>query len=186
MLGRAHTILDNLINDGRPVPTIIVMPFGYAYQWDAGASSEKQQADFLSDLTNDLIPFVESHYRVSAAREHRAMAGLSRGGSQTLAIGLRHLDLFSRLGVFSSSGGNDPAARFGDVAANAAEVNAELDLFWIGMGTEDGGYPNAQKLSQYFDDESITHTFRTIPGAHTWIVWRKFLNEVAPLLWKVE
>ena len=51
------------------------------------------------------------------------------------------------------------------------------------MGTEDRGYPNAQKLSQFLETHEITHTFRTIPGAHTWIVWRTFLNEMAPLLW---
>ena len=101
----------------------------------------------------------------------------------TLTIGLRHLDLFSRLGVFSASGGSEPESRFGDVAANAAEVNARLELFWIGIGTEDRGHPNAQKLSQFLGENEITHTFRTIPGAHTWIVWRKFLNEMAPLLW---
>ncbi len=183
MLGRAHTILDNLIADGRSAPMVIVIPFGYAYPWDFGASGAKQQEDFLADLQTELIPFVEANYRVAGDREHRALAGLSRGGSQTLTIGLRHLDLFSRLGVYSASGGSDPAARFADVAANAAQVNERLDLFWIGMGTEDGGYENAKKLSQFLTDSSIEHTFREIPGAHTWIVWRKFLNEMAPLLW---
>ncbi len=183
MLGRAHTILDNLIADGRSDPMVIVIPYGYAYRWDDGASRDKQQEDFLADLQTELIPFVEDNYRVSTDREHRALAGLSRGGSQTLTIGLRHLDLFSRLGVYSASGGSDPGARFADVAANAAQVNEKLDLFWIGMGTEDGGYENAKKLSQFLTDSSIKHTFREISGAHTWIVWREFLNEMAPLLW---
>ena len=183
MLGRAHTILDNLIADGRSDPMVIVIPFGYAYPWHYGASGAKQQEDFLADLQTELIPFVEANYRVSGDREHRALAGLSRGGGQTLSIGLRHLDLFSRLGVFSSSGGSDPGARFADVASDAAQVNEQLDLFWIGMGTEDGGYENAKRLSQWLTDSAITHTFREIPGAHTWIVWRKFLDEMAPLLW---
>ena len=100
-----------------------------------------------------------------------------------MTIGLRHLDLFSRLGVYSASGGSDPGARFADVAANAAQVNENLDLFWIGMGTEDGGYENAKRLSQFLTNSSIEHTFREISGAHTWIVWRQFLNEMAPLLW---
>jgi enterochelin esterase family protein len=182
-LGRAHTILDNLIAEGLASPMIIVMPSGYAYPWDYGASGEKQQADFLADLQTELIPFVEANYRVSRDREHRALAGLSRGGSQTLNIGLRHLDLFSRLAVFSAGGGSEPQNTFADVAANAAQVNAQLDLFWIGMGTEDGGYENAKRLDTFLTQSSIEHTFREIPGAHTWIVWRKFLNEVAPQLW---
>jgi enterochelin esterase family protein len=183
MLGRAHTILDNLMAAGRVAPMVVVMPYGYAYPWDAGASAEEQQADFLADLKSELIPFIEASYRVSPDRSRRALAGLSRGGSQTLTIGLRNLDLFSRLGVFSASGGSTPETVFADVAANAAEVNRQLDLFWIGMGTEDGGYENAKKLSAFLTASSISHSFREIHGAHTWIVWRNFLNEMAPLLW---
>lgn len=183
LLGRAPTILDNLHASGRLAPMVVVMPYGYAYPWDAGMAADTQQADFLADLRTELIPFVESNYRVSRDRNQRALAGLSRGGSQTLNIGLRHLDLFSRLGVFSAAGGSQPETTFADVAANAAEVNRQLDLFWIGMGTEDAGYENAKKLSAFLTTNSVSHTFREIHGAHTWIVWRNFLNEMAPLLW---
>jgi enterochelin esterase family protein len=183
MLGRAHTILDNLLAEGRMSPMVVVMPYGYAYPWDAGMSAERQQADFLADLRTELIPFVEANYRVSRDRSQRALAGLSRGGSQTLSIGLRNLELFSRLGVFSASGGSQPETAFADVAANAAQVNRQLDLFWIGMGTEDGGFENARKLSAFLTASGISHSFREIRGAHTWIVWRNFLNEMAPLLW---
>jgi enterochelin esterase family protein len=186
MLGRANTILDNLIAEGRSAPMIVVMPFGYAYPWDYGASGEKQQTDFLADLQTELIPFIEANYRVGRGRDQRALAGLSRGGSQTLNIGLRHLDLFSRLAVFSASGGSEPQNQFADVAANAQQVNAQLELFWLGIGTEDGGHANAKRLSEFLEQSSIEHTFREIPGAHTWIVWRKFLHEVAPQLWPVD
>ena len=76
MLGRAHTILDNLIADGQSAPMVIVIPYGYAYPWDAGVSGEKQREDFLADLKTELIPFVEANYRISGDREHRALAGL--------------------------------------------------------------------------------------------------------------
>jgi enterochelin esterase-like enzyme len=186
MLGRAHTILDNLIAEGKAAPMVVVMPYGYAYPWDHGASAQQQQDDFLADLKAELIPFVESNYRVRTDREHRALVGLSRGGGQTLSIGLSHLDLFSRLGVFSASGGSDPGARYGALLTNPAHVNEMLDLFWIGMGTEDGGHANAVRLHEYLTETSIEHTFREVAGAHTWIVWREFLNEVAPLLWPEE
>ncbi len=182
-LGRAHTILDNLLAAGRLTPMVVVMPYGYAYPWDAGMTGEKQQSDFLADLRTELIPFVEANYRVSGDRARRALAGLSRGGSQTLTIGLRNLDLFSRLGVFSAAGGSQPESVFADVAANAANVNRQLDLFWIGMGTEDGGFENARKLSAFLTASGVSHSFRELRGAHTWIVWRNFLNEMAPLLW---
>jgi len=182
-LGRAPAILDNLMAAGRLTPMVVVMPYGYAYPWDAGVAGDKQQADFLADLKTELIPFIEASYQVRRDRESRALAGLSRGGSQTLNIGLRNLDLFSRLGVFSAAGGATPETQFADVAANAAQVNSQLELFWIGMGTEDGGYENAKKLSAFLTASEISHSFREIHGAHTWIVWRNFLNEMAPLLW---
>jgi enterochelin esterase family protein len=182
-LGRAPAILDNLMAAGRLTPMVVVMPYGYAYPWDAGVAGDKQQADFLADLRTELIPFIEASYQVRRDRDSRALAGLSRGGSQTLNIGLRNLDLFSRLGVFSAAGGATPETQLADVAANAAEVNSQLELFWIGMGTEDGGYENAKKLSAFLTASEISHSFREIHGAHTWIVWRNFLNEMAPLLW---
>jgi enterochelin esterase-like enzyme len=184
--GRANVILDNLIADKKAEPMVIVMPVGYAYSWDADATPEKQQADFQKDLIEDLIPFVQANYRVSADRDHRALAGLSRGGGQSLNIGLRRLDLFSRIGVFSAGGGANPQESFKDVAANARNVNAQLKLFWMGMGTEDAGFNNAKRLSEFLNGAGITHTFRTTPGAHTWIVWRQYLNEVAPILFSAK
>jgi enterochelin esterase-like enzyme len=176
--GRANQILDNLIAEKKASPMVIVMPFAYAYPWYVGAAGEKQRADFERDLLDDLIPFVQANYRVFADREHRALAGLSMGGSLTINIGPRHLDLFSRLAVFSASAGNDPATTLKSLAPKTA--NTQLKLFWLGIGTEDPGFVNAKKTDDYLTSAGIKHTFRTIPGAHTWIVWRRFLNEVAP------
>jgi enterochelin esterase family protein len=178
--GRAHQILDNLIAEKKANPMVIVMPFAYAYPWYVGAPGEKQRADFERDLLDDLVPFVQSNYRVFTDRGHRALAGLSMGGSLTINIGPRHLDLFSRLAVFSASAGNDPATTLRSLTAKAA--NAQLKLFWLGIGTEDPGYTNAKKTDDYLTSAGIKHTFKTMPGAHTWIVWRHFLNEVAPQL----
>ena len=178
--GRANLILDNLIAEKRAAPMVVVMPFAYAYPWHAGIPAEKQRADFQTDLLTDLIPFVESNYRVAADREHRALAGLSMGGGLTLAIGPRHLDTFSRLAVFSAGGGQAPEKTFADVAANAKNVNAQLKFFWIGVGTEDGAMAGAKRTSDFLNASGIKHIYKTTPGAHTWIVWRKYLNEVAP------
>ena len=176
--GRANEILDNLIAEKKASPMVIVMPFGYAYPWYVGAAGDKQRADFEKDLLEDLIPFVQANFRVFTDRDHRALAGLSMGGGQTISIGPRHLDLFSRLAVFSASAGADPQTALKDLTPKTA--NAQLKLFWMGIGTEDPGFASAKKTSDYLDSVGIKHTFKTIPGAHTWIVWRRFLNEVAP------
>ena len=77
---------------------------------------------------------MQANYRVSPNREHRALAGLSRGGAQALNIGPRHLDLFSRLGVFSAGGNTNPETS-DFTAKNASALNSKLKLFWVGMGT---------------------------------------------------
>ena len=178
--GRANLILDNLIAEKKAAPMVVVMPFAYAYPWHAGVAGEKQRADFEKDLLTDLIPFVQANYRVSTERESRALAGLSMGGSLTLAIGPRHLETFSRLAVFSSGGGQNLEKSYADVAANAKNVNAQLKLFWIGVGTEDGAMAGAKRTSDFLNAAGIKHIYKTSPGAHTWIVWRKYLYEVAP------
>jgi enterochelin esterase family protein len=178
--GRANLILDNLIAERKVAPVVVVMPFAYAYPWHAGVAPEKQRADFEKDLLTDLIPFVQANYRVNTDRDSRALAGLSMGGSLTLAIGPRHLDTFSRLAVFSSGGGQDPARSMADIAANAKNVNAQLKFFWIGVGTEDGAMAGAKRTSDFLNSAGIKHVYKTSPGAHTWIVWRKYLNEVMP------
>jgi enterochelin esterase-like enzyme len=181
--GRAHNILDNLMADKKTVPMVVVMPAAYAYPPMTGVAGDKQRADVEKDLLGDLIPFVEANYRVAADRAHRALAGLSMGGSLTLAIGPRHLDIFSRLAVFSASAGQKPQESMKDVAANARNLNAQLALFWLGIGTDDPGFTGATSTSDFFNSVGIKHTFKTMPGTHTWTVWRTFLNEVAPQLW---
>ena len=183
--GRAHVILDNLIAEKVMPPMIVVMPNGYAYGWDSGVAADKQQTDFQNDLVNDLIPFVQANYRASSDRKDRALAGLSRGGGQTLSIGLRQPNLFSRLGVFSA-GSNNPQDAFKDVAANAKKLNGQLDLLWIGCGTDDFAMPGAKRLDEFLTANGIEHTFRTTAGEHTWIVWRQYLREFAPLLWNTK
>jgi enterochelin esterase family protein len=106
------------------------------------------------------------------------------GGGLTLSIGPRHLDTFSRLGVFSAGGGANPQESMKDLAANAKTINSQLKLFWMGIGTDDPGFVNAKRTSEYLESIGVKHAFKTTAGAHTWIVWRRFLNEVAPQLWE--
>jgi enterochelin esterase family protein len=84
--------------------------------------------------------------------------------------------------VFSAGGGQNPEKTMADVAANAKNINAQLKLFWIGVGTEDGAMAGAKRTSDFLNSAGIKHIYKTSPGAHTWIVWRKYLNEVAPLM----
>ncbi len=90
------------------------MPNGRAAKEDhAGGGFRKQFPAFETfekDLIDDVIPFVDSHYATHADREHRALAGLSMGGGQSLNFGLKHLDTFAWVGAFSSAPNTKPAA----------------------------------------------------------------------------
>ena len=184
-LGHVNLILDNLLAAEKIKPFVVVMPFGYpappGSEGPGGFNSITQ--DFGRDLIGDVIPLVESHYRVYTDRDHRAIAGLSMGGQESLTIGLNHLDLFSYVGGFSAA--VRPAEfpkNFGTLTADPQTANGKLHLLWIGCGTDDGLFGAAQSFSAYLDDAKIKHTFYTMPGAHTWIVWRNFLVQFAPQL----
>ena len=183
-LGRANLILDNLLAAGTIKPFIVVMPFGYGVAPD-GPQSENT-AKFREDLVGDVVPFIESTYRAFTDRERRAIFGLSMGGGQALTIGLNNLDLFSHVGGFSSGLGNvaNFPKTYAHLIANSEQANKKLRLLWVGCGTEDGAFAASKQFSTFLADNKITHTFRESGGAHTWIVWRRYLNEIAPLLFK--
>jgi enterochelin esterase-like enzyme len=190
--GRVNLILDNLIADGKLKPLMVVMPYGYAYPPGSplagGADAMKRQrAGFNRDLIEDVIPLVQTGYRVHTDREHRAIAGLSLGGAQALGMGLSHPELFSRvaglspaLGAVTSSeaGGLD----FKKLLADTKKVNGEFKLVWVGCGTDDTLFKSVQAFSQMMNASGVKHVFRETDGAHTWLNWRRYLAEVAPQL----
>ena len=191
--GRVNLILDNLLAAGKAQPFIVVMPFGYGVASDAnpqaqtGGGPSQNTSLFSRDLLEDVIPLIESHYRVSTSRDQRAIMGLSMGGGQALGIGLSHLELFSYVGGFSAA--LRPAEfekSFASVIENPDATNKKLHLLWIGCGTEDGLFPAAKGFSEFLDQHHIRHTFHPSGGAHTFMVWRNYLNDVAPLLFPKE
>jgi len=191
--GRAHVILDNLIADKKLKPLVVVMPFGFAAQrapgggrGDAG-ENKMQREGFAKDFLQDVIPLVDSKYRVYTDREHRAIAGLSLGGAQALAIGLTHRELFTRVAGFSPAMGasNNPATGgvdFETVLADSPRINSEIKFLWVSCGTEDTLFDSIQAFSQQLSKHKIEHIYRVTGGAHVYPVWQRNLNEVAPML----
>ncbi len=187
-LGRVNAILDNLLASGKAKPFVVVMPFGYGILpgtpgQDPAAGFAPSDALFSRDLLEDVIPFIDSNYRVIADRDHRAIAGLSMGGGQSLGIGLNHLDLFSYVGGFSAALGNEPFSKtYSSLTANTASSNKKLHVLWIGCGADDQFFSSNENLSKFLTMSGIQHVFHKSDGAHTWINWRRYLNEFAPLL----
>jgi enterochelin esterase family protein len=191
--GKAEVILDNLIADGKLKPFVAVMPFGFAEQRAPGAGrgdaaeNKMQREGFLKDFLEDVMPLVDSKYRVYPDRDHRAIVGLSLGGAQALAIGLSHLELFSRVAAFSPAMGasNNPATGgvdFETVLADTTRINSQLKFLWVSCGTEDTLFNSIAEFSAQLAKHKIEHIYRITGGAHAYPVWQRNLNEVAPLL----
>jgi enterochelin esterase family protein len=108
------------------------------------------------------------------------------GGGQALSIGLNNVELFSYVGGFSSGLGNaaNYPKTYAKAVAGADELNKKLRLVWIGCGRDDGQFGQSKSFSEFLTASKIRHTFRETGGAHTWMVWRRYLKEVAPLLFK--
>jgi len=127
---------------------------------------------------------VEKKYRVARGRENRAIVGLSMGGGHALQIGLSHLELFSAVAAFSSAVPGNFESRFKPLLDDPAGTNRKLKLLWVGCGRQDGAFERNQKLSELLTVYKVRNTFHATEGLHNFAVWRRYLVEVAPLLFR--
>ncbi|HEY2908637.1 MAG TPA: alpha/beta hydrolase-fold protein, partial [Gemmataceae bacterium] len=180
-VGRANYILDNLIAQKKAVPMLVVMPFGHALPFGGPGDNTKV---FEQHLLEDVIPTVEKMYRTAAGRENRAIVGLSMGGGQALTIGLSHLDLFSHVGAFSSAIPSNFSTRFKALLDDPAGTNAKLKVLFVACGKQDGAFARSQQLDKILTDHKIGHTFYPTEGRHNFAVWRHYLGQIVPMLFR--
>src|SRR6185312_5444791 len=185
--GHPETILDNLYAQGKVAPMIVVLPNGRAMKDDRATGnifdSEKVQAfaRFEQDLLNDLIPYIQKHYPVYTDREHRAVAGLSMGGGQSLNFGLGNLDKFAWEGGFSSAPNTKtPEALLPD----PDKARQQLRLLWISCGDADGLMNFSKRTHDYLVAHKVPHIFYVEPGVHDFKVWKNDLYMFTQLLFK--
>jgi enterochelin esterase family protein len=194
-VGRAGFILDNLLAAGKARPMIVAMPAGHAgpFRFGGAPGAANRRDEFAEDFVNDLRPYVEKNYRVLADRAHRAVAGLSMGGMQTLNIAFGHLDDYAYVGVFSSGvfgiaggRGNAPPNRQWEDQHKAVLDNPELKkglrLLWVGCGKDDFLVQTSNATVAMLKRHQFDVVSRESAGGHTWINWRNYLHELAPLL----
>jgi enterochelin esterase family protein len=194
-VGRAGFILDNLIASGKAKPMIVVMPAGHTGPFHFGMPLPEVD-EFAADFTGDVMPWIESHYRVNADRAQTALAGLSMGGGQTLNIAIRDLERFAYLGVFSSGvfgiTGQGPGVRPGappwqeehaDALADAG-AREGLELVWFATGTEDFLLETSRATVAALRKHGFEVVYEETGGGHTWENWREYLAAFAPLLFQ--
>ena len=175
-LCKPHIILDNLLAEGKVVPMIVVMPNGRAQKNDRAEGdvfrSAPAFANFERDLLDDVIPTIEARFSVEPDREHRALAGLSMGGGQSLNFGLAHLDTFAWVGGFSSAPNTkSPEQLVPDPAAAARQ----LKLLWLACGNKDGLIRISQGVHTYLKEKNVPHIWHVDGHAHDPTEWKNNL-----------
>jgi len=167
-------ILDNLIADGKAAPMIVVLPNGRARADDRAVSNPftpenfEAFARFERDLLDHLIPAIEAKYPVVTDREHRALAGLSMGGGQTLNFGLAHLDTFAWLGAFSPAPNTKPGA---DLVPDPAAVRDRVKLLYLSCGNKDGLIRVSQTVHVYLKEHDVPHVWNVDDHGHDGATW---------------
>jgi len=185
--GSPQVILDNLYADNKLEPMIVVMPNGRAMKDDRAVGNifdslkVKAFATFEKDLLNDLIPFIEKKYPVIADREHRAIAGLSMGGGQSLNFGLGNLDKFAWVGGFSSAPNTKEPK---ELVPNPEDAKTKLKLLWISCGNKDGLITFSKRTHDYLKTKEVPHIYYVEPGFHDFKVWKNDLYMFSQLLFK--
>jgi len=185
--GQPQVILDNLYADKKLEPMIVVLPNGRAMKDDRAIGNIMEPAKvqafatFEKDLIADLIPFIEKKYPVIKDKEHRAIAGLSMGGGQSLNFGLGNLDLFAWVGGFSSA----PNTKTPETLLPNPEIaKKNLKLLWISCGDDDNLMSFSKRTHDYLQTNSVPHIFYIEPGKHDFVVWKNDLYLFSQLLFR--
>ncbi|HCL05614.1 MAG TPA: esterase [Chitinophagaceae bacterium] len=185
--GKPHVILDNLYADGKIEPMIVVLPNGRAMKDDRATGNimapDKVQAfaTFGKDLLVDLIPFVEKNYSTFTDREHRAIAGLSMGGGQSLNFGLGNLEKFAWIGGFSSAPNTKTPQ---ELIPDTEAAGKKIKLLYMSCGASDRLITFSKRLHDYMNQHNLPHIYFIEPGVHDFKVWKNGLYMFSQLLFK--
>ena len=193
MTGRANTILDNLIADGKAKPMILVSPMGYPrtgvgtgpdQNLTAAATASGAGFWYEREFKQDILPYVDGKFRTLTDADNRAIGGLSMGGGHTMQIGLPNTDTFHSIIVMSAGGGNTD--QYAEFFNNAEATNKKMKVVWVGAGSADFAMNGARALDAALTTKGIKHEpLWVMDGArHEWNVWRHALRDVAPLLFR--
>jgi uncharacterized repeat protein (TIGR02543 family) len=175
--GLVDTVLNYYIPAGIAVPMIIVMPDGRNLPPDT----------YSSEIRNDVIPYIESNYRVIADKDHRGVGGLSWGGQQSLELGILHYEMFGYMAILSSgyfsSDNYDEAKAMLDTSA--AEVEKSLRYFYFAEGTSfDLAYASGMEALKLFRDHGLTVHYWEFQGGHQWSVWKEDFKAFTPFIFR--
>ena len=186
-VGKLNTILDNLIADGKAEPMVVVMPYGNmgSTPQPASMAATKMYEVFAKEMTECIMPYVEQSFRTVNDRDHRAIAGFSRGGGQSLFTALSHPECFAWLASYSAYLTPEMMDTcFPQYGENPSLINDQFKLVWYGVGSEDFLYKQVVENREYLDKKGIKHEDMNTDGGHTWMNARAYLNETLQKFFK--
>ena len=187
MVGKLNTILDNLIADGKAEPMIVVMPYGNmgSTPQPASMAATKMYEVFAKEMTECIMPYVEQSFRTVNDRDHRAIAGFSRGGGQSLFTALSHPEKFAWLASYSAYLTPEMMDNcFPQYGENPSLINDQFKLVWYGVGSDDFLYKQVVENREYLEKKGIKHEDMNTDGGHTWMNARAYLNETLQKFFK--
>jgi len=172
--GHANLIMDNLIAEGKTKPFIIVMTYGMTNELKWGHLKDFKVDSFQTMLVNELIPYVDAHFRTISDPAHGAMAGLSMGGMETHAITLNKPGVFSYYGLLSG----------GIYTPEELKDKAKPKLIFISCGSRENPDRVTDAATKLKDAGFNVISYVSQNTAHEFQTWRRSLYELAPLLFK--
>ncbi len=191
--GRLQFILDNAIAARIAKPMIVVADSGYAAFADSPADANDRQsatAAFEQVLLEELVPMIDQAYRTKASAKDRALAGLSMGGGQSLAIGLKHPEVLASVAAMSAGRNVDfnTATAYGGVMKDANAFNSRFKRLWLSAGTnEKPTFDAINAMHHALDAAGIRHAlYISDATAHEWHTWRRSLHELVQCLFEEE
>ncbi|MFC0772157.1 alpha/beta hydrolase-fold protein [Terrimonas alba] len=180
---RADNVIDNLLADGKIEPVIMVFPNCNTNVTVSNPKPDEQEErkdgfkgygkSFENDLLNDIIPYIESHYSVYTDRKHRALAGLSMGGGQSLNIGLSHINSFAYVGGFSSAPNTHEFGGLSDtkLLPDLMAAKEQLKLLWLACGDKDRLIGVSQRVHQHLKEQAVPHVWHVDGNGHDDTEW---------------
>ena len=187
--GRMAEIMDNLIAEGKAEPMIVVMPNG-CMRHDAapGYSAEGFYKPYMSgsmdgsfeEYFDEVVEWVDAHYRTYPSKERRAIAGLSMGGFHAMQVSKHYPDMFDYVGLFSAAiyRGKEGVLMYENLEEGIAELFSRgVSLYWIGIGKDDFLYEENTKFRALLDENDYEYEYVESEGGHTWRNWRCYLSE---------
>lgn len=183
--GHANLIMDNLLAARGAKPFLVVMTYGMTNDVKIGELAKFDVNHFQRVLVDELIPYVDAHFRTLADQPHRALAGLSMGGMETRWITLKKFDTFSHVGIFSGG-----VISLEDVEGSPG-FKDKVRLVFVSYGSRELGgsgpvrVDNPRETTDALQKAGIKSVFYVSPNtAHEFLTWRRSLHEFAPLLFR--